>query len=69
MSATVWLIEYQLYLPACWIASEVSHHSFGVTYNPLKARRFTNGEDARNEILKIGLPAADWKAVERILPD
>jgi len=65
---TVWLIEHQDYSRPCWIADLVKHHSFGITYNPVLAKRFTNGEDARNEILKLGLAGSVWKAVERILP-
>ena len=65
---SVWLIEYTDYgARPCWIADLVRHHSFGVTFNPLLARRFTNAEDARNAILKLGL-ASTWKAVEHYLP-
>jgi len=63
-----WLIEYQEYSRPSWIAEEIQHNSFGVTFNPLKAKRFTNGEDARNEILRLGLSSQAWRAVERILP-
>jgi len=61
---SAWLIEYQSCSIPAWISGDVVNHSFGVTYDPKKARRFTNGEDARNEILRLGL-AADWQAVER----
>lgn len=62
-----WLIEYEECSRPSWIADEIHHHSFGVTFDPRKAKRFTNGEDARNEILRLGLSSA-WRAVERYLP-
>jgi len=64
---SAWLIEYTHCSRPCWIANLVNHHSFGVTYNPLLAKRFTNGEDARNEILKLGL-SPEWKAAEHYVP-
>jgi hypothetical protein len=65
----VWLIEYQDCARPCWIAAELSHHSFGITYNAHLARRFSTAEDARNWIRKLELAKDYWKAVERILPN
>ena len=68
---SVWLIEYEdfeRYCRPCWISNDVQNHAFGVTWNPLEARRFMSGEDARNEILRLGL-AAGWVAVQHCLPN
>jgi len=62
-----WLIEYEDRRPS-WIAEKISNHSFGITFDRLKARRFASGEEARAEIRKLGL-VKEWKAVEQMLPD
>jgi hypothetical protein len=40
-----------------------SQHAMGVTYDPLLAKQFANPEDARTEILKLGL-GPDWPPAE-----
>jgi hypothetical protein len=64
---SAWLIEYEHSSRPCWIADLVNHHSFGVTYNPVLAKRFNNPEDARTAMEKLGL-SAEWKVVEHYVP-
>lgn len=59
------VIEYADYVRPSWIAEvDQRAHAFGVTFDIRKARRFPNGEDARNEILRLGLAGA-WIAAEK----
>ena len=55
-----WVIEYLKSCP-CWI-QEQGPLTFGVTYQLKFAHKFVSSEDARNEILRIGL-SGDWGPV------
>lgn len=56
-----WVIEYNG-IPPCWIADRKgSAAAFDVTFQRSCAKRFLCGEDARHEILHLGLSSA-WFA-------
>jgi hypothetical protein len=59
----IWVIEY-LGPPACWIAERKGKSmAFDVTFQRNLARRFTSVEDAKDEILRLGL-SGNWFAAQ-----
>jgi len=56
-----WVIEYLKNCP-CWIQENETPTAFDVTYQLKFAQKFVSSEDARNEILRIGL-SGDWAPV------
>jgi hypothetical protein len=56
-----WVIQYASHSP-CWIQEEERNVSFHVTYQLKFAQRFMSGEDARNEMLRLGL-SGDWTPI------
>ncbi len=60
----VFLLEYTTCSRPCWIAAQMSHHAFGVTYNQNLARRFESRERADQERQELRL-GAEWAVVER----
>ena len=54
----MWVIEHSA-SPPCWIAERIHPVSgYDVTFQRKLAKRFTNQEDARHEILRLGLPGS-----------
>ena len=60
----IWVIEY-LGMPPCWIMDHKhgSAAAFDVTFQRSLAQRFTNHEDAKCEILRLGL-SGQWLATQ-----
>jgi hypothetical protein len=60
------VIEYAVCSRPSWIAElDPRTHAYGVTSDIREARRFPNGEDARHEILRLGLAVDAWIAAEK----
>jgi hypothetical protein len=61
-----WVIQYSE-VPHCWIMQgkqrSLAEGGIDVTWQLKQAKRFTNIEDARHEILRIGL-SRDWLPIE-----
>lgn len=53
------LIEYRG-TPPCWIAEARASAAFDVTFQRRLAQRFTCAEDAKHEMLRLGLSQA-WE--------
>jgi hypothetical protein len=64
----VFLIAYKTGSSPAFVADlNVERHAYGVTFNPDHARRFVCPEDARHEMLLLGLPSDAWYVAERAI--
>lgn len=55
-----WVIQYEAEGSFCWISEASMGAAFNVTYQFRLAERFTCAEDARHEMLRLGLSGA-WR--------
>lgn len=58
----MWVIQY-FDTPPCWLSAKNGDAPFDVTWQLKNARSFVNREDARHEILRLGLPGI-WVAIQ-----
>ena len=56
----IWVIEY-IGMPPCWITEARDSRAFDVTFQRSLAQRFMCQEDAKHEILRLGL-SGTWTA-------